>query len=116
MTHKFCATIGKTKLVRDGELVPFFVFLQSKFLSHISNSIREPESSNVVYTFTLMAKYIEGKKTKMLSLIFALFFYFSISHSNVVHRKICVKCFSGTDLPLFGTNVGYDLLYCVRED
>ena len=47
-----------------------------------------------------------------------LFFIFSISHSNVIHREICVKDFSGTTVPRilkFGTNVGYDLLYCVRE-
>ena len=47
------------------------------------------------------------------------FFLFSISHSNVIHREICVKDFSGTTAPRilkFGTNVGYDLLYCVREN
>ena len=47
------------------------------------------------------------------------FFLFSISHSNVIHREICVKAFSGTAAPRilkFGTNVGYDLLYCVREN
>ena len=44
---------------------------------------------------------------------------FSISHSNVIHREICVKDFSGTSVPRilkFGTNVGYDLLYCVKEN
>ena len=48
-----------------------------------------------------------------------LFFHFSISHSNVIHREICVKDFSGTTAPRilkFGTNVGYDLLYCVKEN
>ena len=47
------------------------------------------------------------------------FFLFSISHSNVIHREICVKDFSGTTAPRilkFGTNVGCDLLYCVREN
>ena len=47
------------------------------------------------------------------------FFLFSISHSNAIHREICVKDFSGTTAPRilkFGTNVGYDLLYCVKED
>ena len=47
------------------------------------------------------------------------FFLFSISHSNAIHREICVKYFSGTTAPRilkFGTNVGYDLLYCVREN
>ena len=47
------------------------------------------------------------------------FFLFSISLSNVIHREICVKDFSGTTAPRilkFGTNVGYDLLYCVKEN
>ena len=47
------------------------------------------------------------------------FFLFSISHSNVIHREICVKDYSGTTAPRilkFGTNVGYDLLYCVKEN
>ena len=51
-------------------------------------------------------------------LLFA-FFRFSISHSNVIHREICIKDFSGTTEPRtlkFGTNVGYNLLYCVREN
>ena len=46
-------------------------------------------------------------------LIFAFFFYFfSISYSNVIHKEICVKGFSGITVPRilkFGTNVGYDL-------
>ena len=44
---------------------------------------------------------------------------FSISHSNVIPTEICVKDFSGTTAPRilkFGTNVGYDLLYCVKEN
>ena len=58
----------------------------------------------------------------MLRLIFTVFFHFFlfyISHSNVIHRVICVKDFSGTTAPRilkFGTNVGYDLLYCVKEN
>ena len=47
------------------------------------------------------------------------FFLFSISHSNVIRRENCVKDFSGTTVPRilkFGTNVWYDLLYCVKED
>ena len=58
-----------------------------------------------------------GKKTKMLWLIFAFFFHFSMSHSNVIHREICVKDFSKTTVPRilkFGSNV--DLLYCVKEN
>ena len=58
----------------------------------------------------------------MLWLIFAFFFHFflfSISQSNVIHREICVKDFSGTTAPRilkFGINIGYDLLYCVKEN
>ena len=40
-------------------------------------------------------------------------------HSSVIHREICVKDFSGTTVSRilkFGTNVGYDLLYCVKEN
>ena len=47
------------------------------------------------------------------------FFLFPISHSNVIHREICVKDFSGTSVPRilkFGTNVGYDLFYCLKEN
>ena len=36
-----------------------------------------------------------------------------------MHREICVKDFSGTTVPRilkFGTNIGYDLSYCVREN
>ena len=63
-----------------------------------------------------------GKKTKMLRFIFALFFpfsFFSTSHSNVIHKGICVKDFSGSTLPRilkFGINIGYDLMYCVKEN
>ena len=45
------------------------------------------------------------------------FFLFSIAHSNVIHREICVKDFSGSTVPRilkFGTYVGYDLLYWVK--
>ena len=63
-----------------------------------------------------MAKYSVGKKIKMLRLLFAFFFHLSL---HVIHMEICVKDFSGTTAPRilkFGTNVGYDLLYCVKEN
>ena len=44
---------------------------------------------------------------------------FSISHSSLMHREICVKDFSGATAPRiskFGTNIGYDNLYCVRKN
>ena len=63
-----------------------------------------------------------GKENQDAEVNFCLlfpFFLFSISHANVIHREICVKDFSGTTAPKFlkfGTNVGYDLLHCVREN
>ena len=63
-----------------------------------------------------------GKENQDAEINFCLLFpflLFSISHSIVVHREICVKDFSGTTAPRilkFGTNVGYDLLHCVREN
>ena len=67
--------------------------------------------------YTLRAtKYIVGKKTKILWLIFAFFFHFSFFPSLT---PVCVKDFSGTTAPRilkFGTNAGYDFLYCVKEN
>ena len=61
----------------------------------------------------------ENQDAEINVCLFFPFFLFSISLSNVIHRKICVKDFSGTTAPRilkFGTNVGYDLLYCVKEN
>ena len=52
-------------------------------------------------------------------LLFPFFLLLFISHYNIIHREICVKDFSGTAVPRnlkFGTNVGYELLCCVREN
>ena len=63
-----------------------------------------------------------GKENQDAEINFCLlfpFFLFSISHSIAIHREICVKDFSGTTAPRilkFGTNVGYDLLHCGREN
>ena len=67
-----------------------------------------------------MAKHIVGQKTKMMRLILSFFFpcfFFSISHSNIIHEEICVKDFSGTTMARIltsGTNAGYDLCF-VKE-
>ena len=45
-----------------------------------------------------------------------LFFFFSISQSNVMNMEIFMKDFSGTAFPTilkFGKNIRYDELYCV---
>ena len=63
-----------------------------------------------------------GKENQDAVINFCLLFRFSLfsmSHSSVIYREICVKDFSGTTAPRilkFGTNVGYDLLYCVKEN
>ena len=95
-----------------------FLSLQSNFLLQISRLLWESESSNFLYALR-EAKYIVGQKTKMLRFIFTFCSHFSISHSNVIHREICVKDFSGTIGPRIlklGTNDGFDLLYCVKEN
>ena len=97
-----------------------FLSLQSNLLLHISQLLWEPEFSIFfIHLKSGQAKYIVGQKTKMLRFIFTIFLHFSISHSNVIHREIFVKDFSGTTAPRklkFGTNVGFDLLYCVKEN
>ena len=60
-----------------------------------------------------------GTENQDAEIYFTFSFHFSISHSNVLHREICVKDFSGTTMPRIlklGTNVGYDLLYRVKEN
>ena len=63
-----------------------------------------------------------GKENQDAEINFCLLFpflLFSISHSNVIHREICVKDFSKITAPRilkFDTNVGYVLLHCVREN
>ena len=98
-----------------------FLSLKLKFLSQISRLLWEPKSSNFVYTLRV-AKYSVGKKNQDAEINFCLlfpFFFFSISHSNVIHKEICVKDFSGISAPRilrFGANIGYVLLHCVREN
>ena len=49
---------------------------------------------------------------------FYIFFLFFISHSNIMHREICVKGFSPTTAPRtlkFGTNIGFNL-YRARQN
>ena len=98
-------------------IYPFF-FLSNQIFCYRFLCIYESQSSNFLYILRV-AKYIVGQKTKMMRFIFTIFFHFSISHSNVIHREISVKDFSGiTALRIlkFGTNVRCDLLYCAREN
>ena len=69
-------------------ICPVF-FLSNEIFCHIFIGSCESQSLNLVYTLR-KAKYIMGKKTKMLRLSLPSFsiFIFSISHSNVIHREI----------------------------
>ena len=105
---KFSTNIGYDLLYYVRENQPpaayYFLYLSillsllSNFLLQISLLLWEPESSNFIYTLGV-AKYIVGQKTKMLRFIFTFSLHFSISHSNAIHREICVKDFSRTTAP-----------------
>ena len=69
-------------------------FLSKQIFCYKFLTIYESQSSNFVYTLRV-AKDIEGQKAK-LRFILPYFAFFSISHSNVLHREICDKYFCGT--------------------
>ena len=104
----------ETHIFFFGLIIPFF------FLSNFSASMRAK-----VFKFCIHLErghIYGGKENQDAEINFCRlfpFFLFSISQSNVIHREICAKNFSGTNEPRilkFVTNVGYDLLYCVREN
>ena len=94
-------------------------FLSNKTFRHriLSSSYRCQAS--ILYTPWEGPSILWKEKPRCYNCCLFPFFIFSISHSNVIHREICVKDFSGTAAPRilkFGTNVGYDLLYCVKAN
>ena len=101
-------------------ICPFFLLSNKFFVTEFSAPITAR-----VFKFCIHLERGQvycGKENQMSVIKFCLlfpFFLFFISHSNVIHREICVKDFSRTTVPRvlkFGTNVGYDLLYCVKEN
>ena len=83
-------------------------------------SFYESRSLQVSYTHWEWPSLLWDRKPRCRDLFCHLFpfFPFFISHSNVIHREICVKDISGTTAPRilkFGTNVGYDFVLCKRE-
>ena len=80
----------------------------------------ESQSLQILYTPTDGRIYrISCKRKSWCWNLFCLFFYFSISHSNIMHKGICFKDFAWTTAPRilkFGTHFGYDCLYCVRDN
>ena len=127
---KFGTNVGYNLLycVRENQPPPpyhshylsIFLSLQKKFC-HRFLGFFESQSLQICIHLERGQVYC-GKENQDAEINFCLLFPFllvSISHSNVIHREICVKDFSGTTAPRilkFGTNVGYDLLHCVREN
>ena len=89
-----------------------------KFLSKISQEPLHLEFE-IWYNLGVMLLYCVRENQHLILPSFFSFFHFSISHSNVMYREICVKDFSRTTAPRilkYGTTIGYDLLYCAREN
>ena len=60
-----------------------------------------------------------GNENQDAEINFILLFPFFHLSLNVIHREICVKDFLGTTMSIilkFSTNIGYDMLYCVKEN
>ena len=93
-----------------------FSFCPSKFsVTNFSACMRA--SLQILYTHWEWPSILwDRKKTQIY---FALFLLFSISHSNVIHWRICDKYFAGTiacRILLFGTSVVNHLLFYVKEN
>ena len=97
------------------------IFLSLKKFHHRNLGSYENKSLQILYTPWEGPSILWERKSRYVinfCLLFP-FFLFSIFHSSVIHREICVKDFTGTTAPRilkFGTNVEYDLLYCVKEN
>ena len=102
-------------------IIPFicpFFFLSNKTFRHRILHSYYSQSLQICVHLESGQEYC-GTENQDAEIYFYHLFPFSISHSNVIHREICVKDFSGTTAPRvlkFGTNIGYDLLYCVKEN
>ena len=106
--------------------LPFLLFVHFSF-SPIKFSVTDFSASMRARVFKFLIHlesdqvYCETENQDPDIYFYLLFpcLLFSISLSNVIHREICVKDFSGTTalrILKFGTNVGYDLLYCVKRE
>ena len=101
---------------------PLFVHCSFSPIKHFITEFSAPITARV-FKFCIHLERGQvycGKENQDAVINFCIFPFF-ISHANVihVHREICVKDFSGTTMPRilkFGTNIGYDLLYYVKEN
>ena len=101
---------------------PLFVHFSFSPIKHFITEISAPITARVFKFYINLdrGQVYCGKENQDAVINFCLFpfFLFFIFHSNVIYGEICVKDFSGTTVPRilkFGTNFGYDLLYCVKE-
>ena len=101
-------------------ICPFFFLSNKTFRHRIIHSSYYSQSLQCCIHLESGQVYC-GKENQDSMIEFCLLFpfsFFSISHSNVIHREICVNDFSGTTVPRilkFATNVEYDLLCKVES-
>ena len=116
----YCVRENQPPAAYHSHYLFFFFFLSNKNFCHRFLGFCESQSLQILYTpWEWQSIGKENQDAKINFCLLFPFFLFSISHSNVIHWEICVKNSSGTTAPRilkFGTNVGYDLLYCVREN
>ena len=128
---KFGTNVGYDLLycVRENQAPPFIILFICPlfFLSNQISSDRflnSYESQSFQFCIHLETSQVycgaENQDTEInFILLFPFFLFFSISHSNVIHKEIWVKDFSGTTMATiltFNTNTEYDLLYCLKEN
>ena len=126
--YKCCiclVVLWKRKSASSGLSFPLFVHFSLPPIKISVIEISAPIIARVFIFCTCMhlerGQVYSGKENQDAVINFCLFpfFLFSISHSDVIHREIWVKDFSGTTAPRIlksGTNVGYDWLHCVKEN
>ena len=95
-------------------ICPFY-FLSNKTFYHRICSSYYSESLQILYTLWEGPSILWERKPRFCDYFVPSF---SISHSNVIHREICVKDSSGTTVPeilKFGTKWVWLVVLCKRE-
>ena len=104
--------------------VPLFVHFS---FSLIENSVTD-FSAPIYSSFFKVCIHLDNaqvycvRENQMARICFTILFplcSFTICHSCILNMEISVKHFSGTArhrMMKFGTNIGYDKLYCVRKN
>ena len=90
----YCVKENQPPAAHHSFYLPIFLSLQSNFRLKIS---RSAPMKDRVFKFCVLLESGQvycGTENKTAEIYFAFFFLFSISHSSVIHREICVKYFS----------------------